>query len=319
MAQEDLSIDILMATYNGAARLPLQLSSIAAQTHKAWRLIVRDDGSTDATVAILQDFAEAHPGRVVIVRDTLGNLRTLRNFATLLAQSDAQYCGFCDQDDVWDPDKLTIALAALRDLEAGAPAGQPAMIVTDRRVTDDEGRELTTSFWENQGVHPRHVQSAFDLFAYPVAAGSSMLMNAPLRAMVQPIPDTAIMYDCWIELVAARFATTRYIEQPLLTYVRHTRNVSGGGRSYPAHRYLRRMVLLARNLTRQRLVYRRYLRQAEAFATLYGPMLTGTERARLAALLAMPGAFWPVKLWRAYTSRALPPTWERKLAFFVLA
>lgn len=309
-------IDILMATYNGAAHLPAQLASLLAQTHGAWRLIVRDDGSTDATVAILRAFAAAHPGRVVLIEDDLGNLRTLRNFATVLARSDARYCGFCDQDDIWDADKLAVAMAAMRELESGTDG--PALVVTDRRVADDAGRAIAASFWDNQGIHPRNVRNMTDLLVYPVAAGSSMLMNAALRARAQPIPEAAIQYDCWVELVAMRFGAVRYVERPLLTHLRHAQNVAGGGRTYASTRYVRRAMTLLGGLGRQRKVYHRYLRQAEAFLDRFGPDLAEGERARLTALLAMRGTVWPVRLWHAARAAGLPPTWERRLAFFFL-
>ncbi|MEL6220578.1 MAG: glycosyltransferase, partial [Pseudomonadota bacterium] len=88
MAKAGGPIDILLATYNGEAGLPAQLASLEAQSHTAWRLIARDDGSTDGTVPLLRAFAEKHPGQVEVVQDTLGNLRTLRNFATLLSRSE---------------------------------------------------------------------------------------------------------------------------------------------------------------------------------------------------------------------------------------
>ncbi|GMG85420.1 hypothetical protein LNKW23_46400 [Paralimibaculum aggregatum] len=312
-------MDILLATYNGAARIGRQLASLAAQTYPGWHLLVRDDGSTDGTVALVEAFAAAHPGRVTILRDDRGNLRTLGNFAALLAQSDAPYCGFCDQDDIWDPDKLETAIRAMQALEAGHPPGRPALVVTDRRVVDETGRALAASFWEHQGVQPRRVRGFASFLAYPVAAGSSMLLNAALRARALPIPAEAIQYDCWVELVAAQFAATRYLEGARLTYIRHSGNVSGGGRAYPAGRYLRRAGALAGNLGRQRRVYRRYIAQARAFLALHGDAMPEPERRRLAMFVAMEGAVWPLKLWRGLRSGGLPPTPERKLAFLLLA
>jgi glycosyltransferase involved in cell wall biosynthesis len=312
-------IDILLATYNGETRLPRQLASLEAQTHRNWRLIARDDGSKDGTVRVLAEFGQRHPGRVAILGDNLGNVRTLRNFALLLAASASPYCGFCDQDDIWLPEKLATALAAMRELEAGQDPATPALVVTDRRVVDEHGRVITPSFWRNQGIHPRNVRDFLSFTAHPVAAGSSMLLNAPLRRLAQPIPDAAMMHDTWIELVAARFARTRYIEIALVEYTRHAENVSGGGRAYPASSYLRRAGYVLKNRARQRNVYRRYLAQARAFLGHHGAALTPRERRRTEDLLAMQGAPLPRKLWLACRCRALPPTWERKLAFLLLA
>ena len=144
-----------------------------------------------------------------------------------------------------------------------------------------------------------------------------MLMNQSLRDLVQPIPDTAIMYDCWIELVAARFAKTRYIEKAMLLYVKHAGNASGGGRAYGANRYIRRARFLLANLKRQRAVYRRMLGQARSYLAAFGDRLSEAERKRVECLLAMEGA-GIAKLWLAPRAAGLPPTWERKLAFLLL-
>jgi glycosyltransferase involved in cell wall biosynthesis len=82
MLNDEPLVDILMATYNGASALPAQLASLVAQTHKNWRLIVRDDGSTDNTLAVLYEFSRQNPGKVLLINDALGNLGALRNFAT---------------------------------------------------------------------------------------------------------------------------------------------------------------------------------------------------------------------------------------------
>jgi hypothetical protein len=191
------------------------------------------------------------------------------------------------------------------------------LVVTDRRVVDDRGAPIAASFWENQGIHPRNIRNPFDYFFHPVAAGSSMLMNQALLVLVQPIPNTAVMHDCWIELVAARFAKSRYIERALLLYVKHARNVSGGGRAYGARRYFKRALYLFSNLKRQRAVYRRMLNQARSFLAVYGEKLSEAERKQLRCLMAMEGA-GIAKFWLAPRAAGLPPTWERKLAFVLL-
>ncbi len=74
MASDNANVDILLATYNGAAFLAAQLDSILAQTHENWRLVIRDDGSTDKTPEILEAFRARHQEKVVILEDEAGNL-----------------------------------------------------------------------------------------------------------------------------------------------------------------------------------------------------------------------------------------------------
>src|SRR6516162_5372814 len=106
-------VAILMCTKDGAAFINCQLKSIADQSHKNWILIVSDDGSTDDTVAKIQQFAEVHPQKTTIRRGpgkgVCANFLSLANDSTI----DADYFAFSDQDDFWHPDKLQRALAWL--------------------------------------------------------------------------------------------------------------------------------------------------------------------------------------------------------------
>ena len=98
---------ILLATYQGAAFLREQLASIAAQGHQDWRLIWRDDGSGDDTVAILRDFAAAQPaGRVEQLDAPAGRVGSAASFLALLRHAvpmlgPDDIVAFADQDDVW--------------------------------------------------------------------------------------------------------------------------------------------------------------------------------------------------------------------------
>ena len=91
------SVQILLATCNGARYLPEQLASLQRQTYQDFTLLVSDDGSTDETPALLQELAAKWPGRVAFAAHApaLGNARD--NFFWLMEQSRADYVLFCDQ------------------------------------------------------------------------------------------------------------------------------------------------------------------------------------------------------------------------------
>ncbi|MCB8828915.1 glycosyltransferase, partial [Escherichia coli] len=79
--------------------------SIQKQTMQNWRLLVRDDGSTDNTIDILESFALTDK-RILFLKDNKGNLGVVRSFEQLLYYSTANYIMFVDQDDVWLPNKI---------------------------------------------------------------------------------------------------------------------------------------------------------------------------------------------------------------------
>ena len=103
---------ILMTTYNGQTYLREQLDSLFSQTCQDWELYVSDDGSTDQTVAILEEYAHSHPNMHVEVNTK--NLGPARNFMRMVEKVDADAYMFCDQDDVWLKDKVAQSLLALR-------------------------------------------------------------------------------------------------------------------------------------------------------------------------------------------------------------
>lgn len=313
----DGRIDILLATYNGEHWLPAQLASIAAQTHTNWRLIARDDGSADETPSILRDFQRKHPEKTEIVSDDLGHLKTLGNFEALMKVSTADYCTFSDQDDVWDEDKLEASFAAMRELVAEHGVDTPLMVVSDRRVVDEQGETLSESLWRTNGFVPDAGTTLFDLVAYPICAGSTMLMNAALRSRSLPIPAEANQYDCWIELVAPCFGKVRFVDRPLLSHIRHETNMSGF-RSYSSRRYLRRAASLLTRIKAQKRVYGGFIVQARAFLTRHGDDMSVADRRRLEEFVALKDAGPFRRIRYLLSGGPLPPTIERKLAFILI-
>ena len=99
------SIAILMATYNGETYLKEQIDSLLAQTCQDWHLYVHDDGSKDGTVAIVKGYAEQYPEKVTLL-DYPPQGGPCKNFLSMMEKVEAPYYMFCDQDDVWMPEKL---------------------------------------------------------------------------------------------------------------------------------------------------------------------------------------------------------------------
>src|SRR6478736_4037707 len=115
--QTERRVAILLATYNGERYLDELMRSLLSQTYQDFVVIVRDDHSSDRTPAILAHWLAAQPDKISVASDDRGNLRSLGNFARLMELCDAPYFAFCDQDDVWLPNKIELAIAELRHLE----------------------------------------------------------------------------------------------------------------------------------------------------------------------------------------------------------
>lgn len=104
---ETLPISVVLATFNGERYLPEQLESLAAQRRPPAELLVGDDGSSDATLQILHDFASRAPFPIHIARNH-HRLGYADNFLTIAARCEGDIVAFCDQDDMWHPKKLEL-------------------------------------------------------------------------------------------------------------------------------------------------------------------------------------------------------------------
>lgn len=231
-------VRILMATWNGAAHLPAQLDSFLAQSHADWSLLVRDDGSSDATPARLAAFRDAHPGRVTLLpgddqggdqAGTPGPRGAAANFLRLAghaARLPPALTAFADQDDVWLPHKLARALAVLGP--DAAPDAPPAVYASRSIHTDAELRPRGPST-----RHPR--PPAFgNALVQNVLGGNTIVMNAAATRLLGDSLPAALagrgvpFHDWWVYLLATG-AGARVVNdaEPGLLYRQHGQNVLG--------------------------------------------------------------------------------------------
>ncbi len=227
-------VTVLMAVRDGAAHLEAQLHSIAAQQGVDWRLVASDDGSGDDSPAILARFAAAHPGRVRLMQGPRQG--TTANFLGLLAATAAEdgWLAFSDQDDIWLPDKLARATAAMKAAEVGLWSAQVTLC-------DEGGRVLGPG-----QIMPERPD--FGLLAVEaLAGGNTMVLTPPAadllrRALAITPADLlrGVFHDWWAaQVVAATGGTLVWEPQPCLLYRQHDdAQVGHGGGLRRAQRVL---------------------------------------------------------------------------------
>lgn len=217
-------VAILMGTRNGARFLRGQLASLAAQSHRDWRLVVSDDGSTDATRAILAAFAaetEAAFGapRVEIregpCRGFAANFLSLAGDPALRAD----FFAFADQDDVWLPDRLARGLALI----GGLAPGRPALAGGRTRLVDEDGTPL--------GLSPefRLPPSFENALVQSIAGGNTMLFNASAKRLFEAVAEVEVVaHDWWAyQLVSGAGGAVVYDPEPFVLYRQHGGNLIG--------------------------------------------------------------------------------------------
>ena len=227
-------VDVLLATYNGARHLPGQLQSLLEQTHQRFRLLVSDDGSSDGTQALFEQWLPRFGGRMMLLDNPAPGRGVARNFEFLmqssLADGVAHYAAFCDQDDVWLPDKLTILLAALQGLEQRRGAAAASLVHCDLAVVGAKLESIHPSFVRHQRLLPVP-GSDVGLLSINQVTGCAMLVNRALLQLALPLPEAALMHDWWCALLAAG-GGRQFVDQPLVLYRQHGANQLGAkGRS----------------------------------------------------------------------------------------
>lgn len=218
---------IALCTYNGARHLREQLNSIAAQTRPPDELVICDDGSTDATQAIITDFAASAPF-VVNSHINERNLGSTKNFERAIGLCAGDYIALSDQDDVWLPAKLA-------QLEAEFDrAPNVGLIFTDAEVIDEVTCPRGYTLWEKLPVRPaerrrlRSWRAIDELMEGSTVTGATMAFRARFKDLLLPIPiDLPIIHDAWIAILVAAVSEVLPIAAPLIRYREHAEQQVG--------------------------------------------------------------------------------------------
>jgi len=220
-------IAIIMTAYNGADYLPQQLSSILEQTYRDWRLFIRDDNSSDNTLNIIEEYANRHTEKIKMIEGERRNVGIPQSFLLLLNNVQSDYIMFCDQDDVWLPDKIQNTFNKMREIEDRYGENTPALIHTDLAVVAEDLRVLSDSFWDYQHLNPEKGKTLNRLLVQNVITGCTVMINKALKSKIHFFPEQAIMHDWWTALVAAAFGKIDYVPMPTILYRQHDESFVG--------------------------------------------------------------------------------------------
>jgi glycosyltransferase involved in cell wall biosynthesis len=226
------AVCILVATCDGADFVDAQLQSLRAQTEADWIALVSDDASVDNTLQIVLRHAAEDPR--IVVLDAHARRQGIRaNFARLMAAALAQGAplfALCDQDDLWDPEKIARLRAAL-GAEAEEASAAPALAYADLRLVGEQGALLAASHFEHAGA--RNVKAGIGpwLLAHNLIPGCTLLGNRALLELAHPIPPGVFHHDWWILLVAAAAGRVVAVDGVLTSYRQHRANAIGAAGS----------------------------------------------------------------------------------------
>jgi glycosyltransferase involved in cell wall biosynthesis len=218
------SVSIAMATFNGERYLPQQLASLAAQSHPPSELVVTDDGSTDATLSLVNDFAASAPFPVCVHRNET-RLGYRANFLRAATLCTSDLIAFCDQDDVWDSRKIEICLPLFSNSDVLLAYHNAVKITADGHpigLLDD---------W----VLPQVINPPMSIGPWPFVKGFTQVFRRSLpysHDLWEMSVDHAdarerMAHDQWFFFFSSVLGSIAYINEPLAYYRLHSSNAVG--------------------------------------------------------------------------------------------
>lgn len=207
---------VLMSTYNGEQYLEEQLESLFNQKEVEVQIIVRDDGSTDKTIQILNKYKNKN-----LLQWYKGeNLGPAKSFLDIIKNApEVDYYAFCDQDDIWNNDKLKIAINKIRNINKDIPI----LYCANYKLVDSELNELEDQF------HASTMKFS-EALASSCCTGCTVVFNKNLFEILKLyIPKLIVMHDDWAHKVClAVGGKVVYDENKVLMYRQHGNNADGG-------------------------------------------------------------------------------------------
>ena len=265
-------VSIVLSTYNGEKYIEEQINSILSSSYQDIDLYIRDDGSSDRTMEILEGYRSNAPEQIHVFRNDV-NLGVTLNFLQGICDTTADYIMLCDQDDVWKSNKICDTLKRMRHMEAQLGKELPIAVFTDATVVDGSLNKLHDSFFRTGKLNPLKTDLPHILMENKLI-GCTVMINASLRRVLKSrhLPEKARYHDWWLALIAASCGKIGYLPEQTLLYRQHGNNVVG---STSFLSYVKSRIT---SLKKQKAAVLTLEKQAEEFLKLYWEYLTADSR-----------------------------------------
>jgi glycosyltransferase involved in cell wall biosynthesis len=221
-----VSISVAMCTYNGERYLQQQLDSIFSQEYLPEELVICDDGSTDATVSIIERAIKSSPLKIHLIKN-VSSLGVTKNFSQCIGLCKGDYIALCDQDDIWKKDRLFDQKNLLSNAETSLGLLKPLLTYADLELVDSFGVSMGTTFFKHGHLRPVEVAAHKTFAVLNIAPGCGMMINRALVNLALPISDDAVMHDWWLALIASVAGEVIFSDSLAVEYRQHKGNLRG--------------------------------------------------------------------------------------------
>ena len=209
---QQLRVSVAMATYNGEKYLKEQLDSILENLKSNDEIIISDDGSTDKTLKILEQY-EGEDSRIKVYKNS--KLGVKKNFEKAIEHSNGKYIFLADQDDVWTIDKVDKVLKAFNENDC-------SLVIHDAIVVNENLKKINDSFFSLRNSRSGILKNIYKN-SY---IGCCIAFKSTMKKYILPIPNNIEMHDQWIGILNDKYGKSIFLKDKLIKYRRHTANVS---------------------------------------------------------------------------------------------
>ena len=225
-------LQILMSTYNGEKYLSEQIDSLLNQTvmqrgEIELSILVRDDGSRDSTTEILRDYAQRYEQVRYVAEKNCGVIESFFRLVDL-SDEDADYLAFCDQDDVWMPEKMECAVKKIAGIEDKKGTDLPVLYCGRPLLTDAELNPIDTVLYTGE-VRPDFGNAVLENIVYGC---TSVVNRGMIRLLRMGHPAFTVMHDRWFYLLASCFGEVIFDPESYICYRQHEVNTVGVKKNY---------------------------------------------------------------------------------------
>jgi glycosyltransferase involved in cell wall biosynthesis len=200
-------VSIAVCTYNGEKFLVEQLDSLVSQTYPNLEIIITDDCSKDETFSKLQDYANRFDFIKIFKNEQ--NLGYVKNFEKAISLCNGDFIALCDQDDIWDKDKIIHQVEGI---------GDSLLCYHDSAFVDQNGKSLNKKLSDVVNMYDG---SSFEPFLFfNCVSGHASLIKKELVNYALPFPKD-LFHDRWLAYVATNLGSIKYLNLPLVDYRQH--------------------------------------------------------------------------------------------------
>lgn len=210
-----LTVDVLLGTFNGQKYLAEFLDSLLNQQIVSINLIVSDDGSTDSTLSVLNDYKSKFNKFTLVSGPKEG---AARNYLSLSKLSTSEFVAFADQDDIWDANHLIDSIHRIKNED-----NTPALSYCAMREFDNASGTIIR-IWPAKDS----ILNINSILLQNYARGCTIVMNRSAADLLNSVtPERLLMHDWWALLIAYTHGTVKFGSRPEITYRLHDSNQIG--------------------------------------------------------------------------------------------